>query len=102
MQGALQLKRTMPDSCFIFLLPPTRQALVARLSGRGTDGDEVIARRLANARDEIRQAPKFQYLIVNADLEQAYAELRAVVVAQKLAPERNPGLVESILAGWSD
>lgn len=100
-QGALQLKQSIPDGCFIFLLPPSREALVERLSRRGTDGSEIIARRLANARDEIRQAPKFQYLIVNSDLEQAYAELRAVVVAQKLAPERNPGLVESILAGWT-
>lgn len=101
-QGALQLKQTIPDGCFIFLLPPSRQALVERLSRRASDGPEVIARRLANARNEICQAPKFQYLIVNADLEQAYAQLRAVVVAQKLAPERNPGLVDSILAGWSD
>ncbi|WP_027366690.1 guanylate kinase [Desulfocurvibacter africanus] len=101
-QGALQLKQTIPDGCFIFLLPPSRQALVERLSRRASDGPEVIARRLANARNEIRQAPEFQYLIVNADLDQAYAQLRAVVVAQKLAPERNPGLVDSILAGWSD
>lgn len=99
-QGALQLKASIPHGCFIFLLPPSRQALVERLSSRGTDSAEVVARRLANAREEIRRAPEFQYLIVNDDLERAYGQLRAVVMAQKLTPDRNPGLVDSILAGW--
>jgi len=101
-QGALQLKQSIPGGCFVFLLPPSRQTLVERLSRRDTDNAEAIARRLANARQEISQAGRFQYLIVNDDLERAYGQLRAVVVAQKLAPERNPGLVESILAGWAD
>ncbi len=100
-QGAMQLKQSLPHGCFIFLLPPSRQALVERLTMRGTDDSEVVARRLANARQEIGRAPEFQYLIVNDDLELAYARLRAVVVAQQLTPDRNPGLVDGILAGWA-
>ncbi|MFP5238553.1 MAG: guanylate kinase [Acidobacteriota bacterium] len=99
-QGAKQLRANLNLGCTVFILPPTRQELTRRLTGRGTDSPEVIAKRLANASKEIAQAPWFQFLVVNDDLDTAYDELRAVYLAARCAPELRPGLVEGLLKGW--
>lgn len=100
-QGARQIRQRMPHGCYVFLLPPSRQALLQRLANRGTDDAKTIEKRLENARKELEAAPDFNYLIVNDDLEIAYAQLRAVYLACKLTPEAAPGLVPSIMKTWS-
>ncbi len=100
-QGARQIRQRMPHGCYVFLLPPSRQALLQRLANRGTDDAKTIEKRLENARKELEAAPDFNYLIVNDDLEIAYAQLRAVYLACKLTPEAAPGLVPSIMETWS-
>ena len=82
-QGARQLRATLPGACFIFLLPPSRAELTKRLENRMTDSPESIARRVTNARQELLAADEFDYLVVNGDQDEAYAGLRAIYLARK-------------------
>ena len=81
-QGALQIRDLFPAAMLVFILPPSWDELAQRLRGRGEDAPEVIAQRLANARHEVAQAPKFDFVIINGSLDEALAELRAVVREQ--------------------
>ena len=99
-QGAAQLKRTLPQACFVFLLPPSRAALESRLRGRGSETEESIALRMAAARRELAQANWFDLWIINDDLEEAYADLLAAYRAACLAPVRRPEFVNSLLREW--
>lgn len=83
-QGARQVRAAFPDACSIFILPPSLDELAARLRGRATDSDAVVARRLAEARAEIRLAAEYDFVIVNDDFARAQHELQAVVVAHRL------------------
>ena len=98
-QGAAQLRKNMPDARFLFILPPSVEELERRLRGRGLDSEEVILRRLANARAEMQEAPHYDALIVNDDLDTAYDHLRAAYLAATLAPRCRPGLVEALNNG---
>jgi guanylate kinase len=99
-QGAKQLKKTFYKGTFVFLLPPSREELVRRLKGRGTDSEESIAKRLANASGELSQAEWFDSWVVNDDLDEAYAELRAVYLAGRCKPSLRPGILENIMDTW--
>lgn len=80
-QGAEQVRRVFPDCTSIFILPPSLQVLEARLKGRGKDSNEVIARRMDAACDEIVHVAEFDYVIINDKLDAAAQQLRAVIVA---------------------
>ncbi|MDE7240899.1 guanylate kinase [Desulfovibrio sp.] len=97
-QGAAQLKLNLEGACFIFILPPSMEELERRLRLRGQDDEAAIERRLANARRELREAPWYDALVVNDNLDAAYDRLRAAYVAATLAPARNPRLVGDLLA----
>ena len=81
-QGALQIRTLFPAAMLVFILPPSWDELEQRLRGRGEDLPEVIAQRLANARHEVAQAQRFDFVIINGSLDKALAELRAVVREQ--------------------
>ena len=98
-QGAAQLALCLPAARFVFILPPSLEILAERLRRRGTDSEEAMALRLANARQEISGCHWFDAWIVNDDLERAYAELRAFYLAASLRPSLQPGLAHSILEG---
>ena len=83
-QGAQQVRSAFPGAIGIFILPPSMEDLTRRLTGRGTDSTDVIARRLATARAEMRHVEEFDYVIINDSLEQALVDLRAVVRASRL------------------
>ena len=83
-QGAQQVRKVFPQAIGIFVLPPSMAILQARLSGRGTDPEEVIARRIAAARDEMRHVDEFDYVIINDDLQQASGDLQSIVTASRL------------------
>jgi len=87
-QGALQVRKLLPDSVSIFILPPSRQALEERLNGRGQDDAEVIAKRMAQAKDEMSHYSEFEYLVINDDFSLALSELRAIITAQRLQARR--------------
>jgi guanylate kinase len=98
-QGAQQLKLSLPEAVFVFILPPDMTVLEQRLRLRGLDDEKTILSRLAHAREEIAQARWYDALVVNNDLETAYDALRAVYLAAAASPSRNPALVENILRG---
>lgn len=83
-QGAQQVRKVFPEAVGIFVLPPSMEALEARLRGRGTDGDDIIERRLLAARGEMRHVSEFDYVILNNELQQAIDDLVAVVHASRL------------------
>ena len=82
-QGALQVMDKMPECVSVFILPPSFSELRRRLEGRGTETREEIERRLNNARGEVALMNKYQYLVVNDDLEVAYQTLQGIVDAEK-------------------
>ena len=83
-QGAQQVRAVFPKAIGVFILPPSMDELTRRLTGRGTDSADVIARRLAAAQAEMRHVDEFDYVIINDSLEQALDDLRAVVRASRL------------------
>ncbi len=78
-QGAAQVREAWPDAVTVFILPPSRQALLARIEGRGQDQPAVIARRMEEAAIELAQHADFDHLVVNDDFEQATQELATIV-----------------------
>ncbi len=90
-QGALQVKKNFPEAVLIFILPPSFEELERRLRSRGTDDEETIKRRLEFAREEIRRAPLYDYVVVNDRLEVAYDGLRSIITAEKHRTERLKG-----------
>jgi guanylate kinase len=79
LEGARQVRQSDPEAYRIFILPPSFETLERRLRGRGTESDEVVARRMRRAKDEIAAANEFDVQIVNDDLAQALEELAAIV-----------------------
>ena len=90
-QGAQQVKETMPEAVSIFILPPDREKLEWRLRNRGLDSEAVIRRRLDTARREIENYSKYDYILVNNLLEQSADQLKDIVLAQRLR-QRNAEL----------
>jgi len=84
-QGAEQVRAKMPDAKSIFILPPSREALLSRLTGRGTDSDDVIAQRMAQAESEMSHYGEFDYLVINDQFDQALDELAAIFTANRLS-----------------
>jgi guanylate kinase len=78
-QGARQVRRTMPSAIQVFIAPPSLEALRARLIGRGTDHPDEVQRRLDVAREEIAAQPEFAHVVVNDRLERAVEELADIV-----------------------
>jgi guanylate kinase len=78
-QGARAVKRQVPEAISVFILPPSREALLERLTKRGQDDAEVIARRMSAAVDEMSHCREFDYLVVNDDFEAALADIKAIV-----------------------
>jgi guanylate kinase len=87
-QGARQIKQRYADTVAVFVLPPSWRDLESRLRGRGTEGEEVIARRLQQAHEEARALHKYDYWIINNQLDQASTVLRAIVEAERARVSR--------------
>ena len=83
-QGARQVREVFPDAIAVFILPPSIDILESRLRGRATDSEEVIARRLSEARAEIDMVAEYDYLIVNDDFATARQDLISVIRCQRL------------------
>ena len=101
-QGARQVKAKLPDAISIFILPPSKEALEIRMRNRGQDTEQVIAQRLANAREEMSHYDEFDYVIVNEHFDAAVSELRAIFQAQRLKldaqQQRHAALIKALLA----
>ena len=99
-QGAAQVKQKLPESIAIFILPPSRAELERRLRSRGQDTDEEIGRRLAKARAEIEAFRKYDYCVVNDDVDRAGREVEAIVTALRCSSVRRRAVVENLLASF--
>ena len=80
-QGAAKVRARCPDALFIFIIPPSFEELSRRLHRRNTDREEVIAGRLAKARQEFREIPKYDYLVINDKVANAVHEIEAILTA---------------------
>ena len=83
-QGAEQMKRKLPEAVSIFVLPPDRKTLESRLRKRSEDTEEVIARRLVTASREIGNYDKYDYILINDDLEESIERLQSIVLSERL------------------
>ena len=99
-QGAQQVRRIFPNAIGIFILPPCIDTLENRLRGRGKDTEEVIARRMAVAKEEVNHVDEFDYVIVNEHIDDAVRDIVAVVRAQRLTllrqSNRHTALISSL------
>ncbi|AWV08401.1 guanylate kinase [Marilutibacter maris] len=102
-QGARQVRKQVPGAISVFILPPSRAALEQRMRNRGQDSEEVIAQRLAAAREEMSHYGEFDYVIVNEHFAMAVDEMCAVFTASRLRREmqvaRHGRLIGALLAG---
>lgn len=101
-QGASQLRRSIPGARLIFILPPSRAELERRLRERSTESPECFALRLGTAARELAQAHWFNLWIVNDDLEKAWQELRAAYIAATLSPTCRSDFLNELLQEWGD
>ncbi|WP_027962650.1 guanylate kinase [Halomonas halodenitrificans] len=101
-QGARQVREQLPEAVSVFILPPSREELERRLSGRGTDEHAVIERRMRDAVSEMSHHDEYDYLLINDDFTTALDELRALVVSRRLARQRagatHAALLQALLA----
>lgn len=95
--GAVQIRAKMPEAVSIFIMPPSLDALKKRLTGRGTDSDEVIEKRLNEALREIASAKDYDYIVVNDDLETAANDFVKIMSVDKFRTDRNSELINKIL-----
>lgn len=101
-QGAQQVRRQIPESVGIFVLPPSQAALEERLRGRGQDPDDVIQHRLAQAAQEISHHVEYDFLIINDQFDVALSELKSIIHSQRLCigPQatRHETLIRNLLS----
>lgn len=95
-QGAKQFARAFPGSVLIFILPPSSDAMVKRLEGRGTEDPKSLIRRFKSAKDELKAVHLYQYVIVNDDIDHAVAAVSSIIDAEDLKPSRDSALDERI------
>jgi guanylate kinase len=95
-QGARQFARAFPESVLVFLLPPSADVLIGRLRARQTEDDGKLLVRLRSAREELREIGAYQYVVVNDELEQAYAQVASIVDAETVRHRRLPLLDERV------
>ena len=88
-QGALNVKRKCPEGVYIFLLPPSLDELKRRIEGRGTESPESLARRLKNAVAEIKIGLEYDYVVVNDTIDNAAAQILAILTAERCKIARN-------------
>lgn len=96
LQGALKVREQYPDALLLFVMPPDTDTLVNRLKGRGTETEEVIKARLARAVEESQDVDKYDYMIINDDLEQSMEELNRLIEGQHYKINRNLEFVNRI------
>jgi guanylate kinase len=98
-QGARQIKQQLPFVTSIFILPPSVEALEQRLNQRGQDSAEVIAGRMAKARDEISHADEYDYWVVNDDLELALQQFSGIIQTQRLKQQKQAIRQQKLISG---
>lgn len=92
-QGAMQIKEKEPNAVFIFIAPPSMEELRKRLTFRGTEKAEEIAKRLGNAKKEFKNLPNYDYVVINDKIDKVVEEVECIIQAEKLKTSRNHDLI---------
>ena len=95
--GAMQIKKNLPEAVMIFILPPSIGELRRRLFKRRTENEEVIEKRLAESKREILLASEYDYIMVNAELEKAISDFEAILTASKFSKNKNKNKINEVL-----
>jgi len=98
-QGAMQIKEKMEDAVFIFIVPPSMEELKNRLTFRGTEEAEEIAKRFNNAEKEFENMSNYDYVIINDKVEDAVHEVESIIIAEKLKTSRNNEIMDILNRG---
>lgn len=93
-KGAAKVRKRCPDALFMFMIPPSFEELSRRLHKRNTDGEDVIAGRLEKAREEYKEIPNYDYLIINDKVSDAVAEIEAILTAAQCRVKNRIHIVE--------
>lgn len=96
LQGALQVKEKIPETVLVFLTPPCADELENRLRGRGTEDDETIKARLKRAVEESDYMKKYDYILINDDLEKCVDDLNGIIKSERWKTDRNDGLIAEL------
>ncbi len=95
-QGAMKVRSKMPEGVYVFVVPPSMDELKKRLSGRGTETQEVIEKRINTAIHEFGYIEKYNYILLNDDVESAVERLEAIINAEHCRIERNKKIIEEV------
>lgn len=95
-EGALNIKKMYPDCVSIFILPPSFEELRRRIEGRGTEKPEVIEKRMEKALKEMNYVDRYDYVVVNDDIEKAVDSICYILASEKLKFNRNKNILKSI------
>ena len=98
-QGAMNIKKQFPSALLLFVMPPDVAELERRLTGRGTETPEVVAKRLNRAVEEAEGIEEYDYILINDNLETCVKKLHEIVDVARSAPYRNEEFIENIRAG---
>ena len=98
-QGAMKVKESCPDAVMVFIAPPSLQILKQRLVGRGTETQESIDVRTATALEELKKLPRYDYMVINDVVEEAVADMEAILSAELNRTERNAELISKLTGG---
>ena len=82
-QGAMQVHKKRPDAVMVFIAPPSFEELAARLRGRGTEDEEKVRKRLETAREELKQQDRFDYVVVNDEIDRAVDEIKDILAKRR-------------------
>lgn len=96
--GAAQIREKMPEAVSIFIMPPSFAELKRRLSGRGTESEELIQKRLASALGEIKRAAEYDYIVVNKDIAAAADDIMSVILSSRLKTDRQTKIIDEVLS----
>ena len=96
--GAAQIRKKLPEAVSIFIMPPSFAELKRRLSGRGTETEELIQKRLNSAHGEIKRATEYDYIVVNEDITAAADDIMSVILSSRLKTDRQTKIIDEVLS----
>lgn len=96
--GAAQIREKLPEAVSIFIMPPSFAELKRRLSGRGTESEELIQKRLTSALGEIKRAAEYDYIVVNKDIAAAADDIMSVILSSRLKTDRQTKIIDEVLS----
>lgn len=96
--GAAQIREKLPEAVSIFIMPPSFAELKRRLSGRGTESEELIQKRLTSALGEIKRATEYDYIVVNKDIAAAADNIMSVILSSRLKTDRQTKIIDEVLS----